>query len=489
MDLLASTTAWILTWSLLLLLAPELVPLGGLLRRERQLAGALVGVVLVALALRWGATYGHQRLYTDEAYYVAAAGQLADHGHADPKGYAKAYGWPALIGVAFTFVGASNAAALHLCTALGALGAALAAGLAWTVQRRPDAAFWAGLMIAMWPLHGQWSRTSEANVPGATLASLAALCVWLAHAEPSRRRDLLVACAIATACNVRPEGWVLAGLALFLSLRSWPILLGMLCALPNLLAYSRVQLSTNLTRASGLGLDEAMWKPWHDLLGAPLHPPLFAATVAAAAVVAFVRQPRPAAVFLAWLLGTLSLLSFAGAGALTSPERFLIAIGAPAAALAGIGLSEVTRAVPRRAQDLTIFLFAAVLPVITFTQWQDAAVDLKDWYLLQQDLPSRVLPDLDPDCVLVAAHPEMYAGIVKQPVLSVEEFRSAPNAYCADLIWDLPCAEWGHAPYDRWCKEIKRLGGKPIARYGMPPPHALDDRRARLYHYEAPSLP
>lgn len=482
MDLIASATAWALLLTLLLTLAPELPRLTVFLRRERSLTLVLAAAVLTTVSLRVGLTPGYERLYTDEAYYLAAAHELARQGHAAPEGYHKAYGWPALIGAAFWLLGPSNALAVQLSTALAGLGAALTSALGWLLTRRLTVAAWAGLTVSLWPLHGLWSRTSEANVPGATLAALAALCLWLHEQEPGARRATLATAALGLACATRPEAWALAAVALLTCTRKGPVLAGMACALPNLLAYGRVHLDSNLDRALGAGLGEAALLPWTHLLGAPLHPRAFAGVLTIAGLIAIHREPRRAGLLTLWVLGVLTLLSLAGAGALTRPERFLLAATTPLALLAAIGLDQATRlrGAPSIAAGLTL---ATTLAVTAAPGWR-ASGEVQGGYLLQHGLPERLRGALDPECLLVAAHPELYRGVLTQEVVPASQLDALPADRCLDLVWDLPCFEWGHSPYAGWCAQIASFG-EPVARYRLDPPHDATNREARLYHREA----
>jgi hypothetical protein len=429
------------------------------------------GVAVLAWALRVGMVPAYGRIQTDEAYYAAIAGMFVRDGVVWSDGYAKAFGWPALLVPAFAVAGRSAAVAVGWSTALGV---ATSAGLtAWIGARtgRVAAGVTAGGLVALWPLHAQWSRSAESMVAGGALVVALAAAAQAHGRRPGLRRGLGVACLAALAISVRPEAVaVVAALAVARPGRG-ALLAGAALAAPNLAAYARVHADTNLDLAGAVGWS-AWSMPWTAWVGTPLHPwPLAVAALVGWVAIARLR-PREAGAWVVALAGSLAVLSAAGVGALASPSRLLIVPGVVGAALAGAGVATM----PVRAGWVAASLALGALAATSADGWRAAGRDLPT-YRLQHTLPARVAADVPTGCTLVAALPVFYAGLVDVPVAGPEALDD-PGA-CRVFVVDLPCLEWRGGRFDAAC--ARGAAGPEIARYEVADDGGSAQRAARLH--------
>ena len=423
-----------------------------------------VGVVVSALAvgalawaLRVGAVPAYGRIQTDEAYYAAIAGMFVRDGVVWSDGYAKAFGWPALLVPVFAVAGRSAAVAVGWSSVLGA--ATSAALTAWIGARtgRVAAGVTAGGLVALWPLHALWSRSAESMVAGGALVVALAAAADGQARRPGLRRAVGVACLAALAVAVRPEAVaVVAALAVALPCRG-ALLAGVALAAPNLAAYARVHADTNVDLAGAVGWS-AWSMPWTAWVGTPLHPwPMAGAALVGGAAVARVG-PREAGAWAVALVGALAVLSAAGVGALASPSRLLIVPGVVGAALAGVGVATM----PVRAGWVAAVVALGTLVATSADGWRAAGRDLPT-YRLQHTLPARVTADVPPGCTLVAALPVFYLGLVDVPVAGPEALGDPRT--CRVFVVDLPCLEWRGGRFDAVC--ARGAAGPEIARYDM----------------------
>jgi len=172
-----------------------------------------VGVLALAALLRiaWGALVPVVPLSDSNAYRVFAENLAAGHGYVwEVGGPPTAYwpvGTPAIYAMLFKIFGVSYAPIVAMNVALGVGIVALAMELA----RRwfgVGAARAAGLMLACWPVHVQFTSVLASEIPFTALL-LAALLAWTALGAHPIRRGLLVGILVAGATYVRTTAMLL----------------------------------------------------------------------------------------------------------------------------------------------------------------------------------------------------------------------------------------------------------------------------------------
>lgn len=461
-------------------------------------AAPLALILALAAYLRFSFAPGYFRIYTDEPYYLRVGALLADSfgGETDP-GFGKSYGWPSLLALCFAVFGPSARLALGLCATLGTLSVALMHLALRRLTGLAACGLAGAFLLAVWPLHVQWSASAETNVPAAAFA-LALFVVWL-HRErrPAWVPALLLFGLSACALAMRPEVLVLIALLALVSRRErgavWPLLLGVLAALPNLIAYVLIHMETNIPAAEKAGL----WPSALALVGvfgaSALFPWPFLALAAAQAVLGARRFGREVGLLGGWALGTLLLLYASFAGALAAPERLLIAPGLPLLMLAGFGLGRAWQGL-RPHPWLRAAGGLGLLALMAFAVWPGLSEISRPNppYELQTDLPELIETALPPGCALIANQPEMYLGTTRRRVLSPEEaYALAPRTLgCAYFVWDLTCYEWRDEDFRRRCDEARAHSAPEPAwsRFVFPAP--MRERvpaRAALYSFEGGS--
>lgn len=184
---------------------------------------ALAAVLVLAGLLRVVLVPAHHAMYLDEPWYAEAGCNLARHGQLTLcettwddtvcVPYAKAPGWPILIGAWSVLFGCDPANGIDLNRIAGVLTVALVALAAASA----GATWWqsaaAATLAAIAPVHVSWSATGETNVAAATFL-LAGLCGALCYLRSGRPSAVaLAAAALALASALRPELWLPAAVA------------------------------------------------------------------------------------------------------------------------------------------------------------------------------------------------------------------------------------------------------------------------------------
>ena len=204
----------------------------------------------LAAALRVFLVPAHHAMYLDEPRYGEAACNLARHGllmhcrltWSGPlcDFYDKALGWPLLLAPLLRLFGCASATGIALNRVLGVLTVPLVA----LVARGAGARWWqtaaAAALLAVHPVHVEWSATGETNVSAALmlLAGVGGGLVYLSRGRSSGAA--LAASGLGLATAIRPENLLPAlVVALFLMwaapARRWPRrltagLVGAVCA-------------------------------------------------------------------------------------------------------------------------------------------------------------------------------------------------------------------------------------------------------------------
>ena len=177
----------------------------------------LSGLVLFCLAawIRLRLLVPHHIMYVDEPWYEEAARNLLRRGALvlcvqgrsglECHSYSKLPGWPVLLAGVFAITGASDHVAFAVAGVLGALCAPVAGCVALVAGGRWYHGLFAGLIVAIHPLHALWSATSETNAP-ATLFLLVGLTGALLYLRDLRWSSLAMAIGgLGFAANMRAE--------------------------------------------------------------------------------------------------------------------------------------------------------------------------------------------------------------------------------------------------------------------------------------------
>ncbi len=216
-----------ITWLLLTVLLLGGASLAARCARETWKGGSLrdaVGLTLiaamfgVAIYVRLRVVTFHHAMYLDEPWYEEAAKNLLRTGtlricEASGSGetctsYVKSVGWPAILALAFRVGGVSERVAFLTSALLGACAAPLAAAAVRCAGGSWPQALLAATLLAIHPLHAQWSGTTETNVAGVTLL----LCGLTGALSWSHTRSVAAAVVgaggLGAAAAVRPEMWL-----------------------------------------------------------------------------------------------------------------------------------------------------------------------------------------------------------------------------------------------------------------------------------------
>ncbi|MGM0576470.1 MAG: hypothetical protein ACQEXJ_12135 [Myxococcota bacterium] len=495
LESLAAMTAW---WSAVTALLAGALTLRYVPRASRSVSrwewAALAAVVATAMVLGW-LVPGYQRIYTDEAYYMLVGSELlANGGVAEGTGYAKAFGWPALLGVAFALGPRDPATAITATNLLGIATPVLifAAAGVWAGPRGRRIGLVAALLLATSPTHTLLSNTAEANVAGMFSVSLLLLAGGLWWKRPNTHHALFLFASAALSASTRPEATVpLVVLAVAAAVHPdrrrmlWLLAGGLVWASPNLWRYASLHLGETARRIEEFGQTAAMAYPWTHFVTGNGQPIL--AALAGLGLLLGSRAARgPTLALGAWLFGTLALLSVAGAGALALPERFVLAPDVPAALLAGLAVSTLSaRLHEYRAWAPRVFVIALVAGVLALgLSGHRRHLRAHPGYALQHRLPERIEEVMPRGCKLVATRPEIYQATTDLEVLSAQAVLDgdAATGACAAFVWDLTCFEWEQPPFARQCAVLRDLAvSDPMAVFSPPgPPDPHHPREAML---------
>ncbi len=308
----------------LLILVAGLVRAGaerlGRLRKAPERRSALWAMAAVAVLSVCGLEIraerpAHHVMYVDEPWYEEAATSLLDHGSPSIceetlrgercSAYPKSIGWPTVLAVAFALFGRSEGVAFGACLSLATVAIGLAAALAWIVTRRSALAVAAALVATTLPIHVEWSRTVETNVPATTfvLASLVSIACWC---ERRRAAYLVAGCAgLVVAVAIRPETIVIVG-----------VLLAVALAQPWRLALRDGSVVVVLGAAC-LWMIAPMWEINREISNGP-----FLSLANVGVGLAELARPPSVASYVAWT----AVLSSLGAAGLVSSKRASVAI-------------------------------------------------------------------------------------------------------------------------------------------------------------------
>ena len=206
------------------------MPGGGLSRRRTRPRDAdhfaILGVALVvgvALGLRFFLVPPHHVMYLDEPWYAEAACNLARRGHlvlceetwsgSACLPYGKALGWPVFLSALTKLVGCHTTIGIEANRVLGVLTVLLVALATRCAGGRWWQGAFAAALLAVDPVHVEWSATGETNVAAAA-ALLAGLCGALVFVSNSRWRGAVLAVSgLALSTAIRPESLVPAMVA------------------------------------------------------------------------------------------------------------------------------------------------------------------------------------------------------------------------------------------------------------------------------------
>jgi hypothetical protein len=396
----------------------------------------LVIITAWALYLRLRVVPHHHGMYVDEPWYEESARnflrgrglvtcEATDSGESCAP-YVKAAGWPAILSLAFLVGGIREQTALLTSSILGGLAAPAAAGVVLAAQGSWPQALLAAALLAIHPLHVQWSGTAETNAASVTflLSGLAGFLLW--WRRPSLASAAAAGGGIGTAAAVRPELWLAffpaVGLTLWQARRErsrlldasvlgLSSLLGVLPGIASRGAFS-VHSKGEVLRLSYVADNARAW-----LGSVPEGGPLTALIIAAAVVGTLVlaRSGR-------WV----SAITLAGTAAGIAlfvllyypPEGFyartmLGALG-PAVALAAI-------AVPFRPDARGLFASAAVVALIAGVGWHfrgsiERASETQQFETQLPDLAREV--SWPPGSVVLAEWPTVLAATTDLSVMS-----------------------------------------------------------------------
>lgn len=481
-DSLAAVTAW---WTALGVIAAAL---WSLVRGRRALGAlpaeelALLGAVLVGAVVAAARIPAYQRIYTDEAYYMLAGSELRAHaGWVADLGYAKSYGWPALLGLSFSLGPRDPATAVLLSQLLRVLSLVLVygCGAVWAGPAGRRAGLVGALLLGLSPIYALLARTVEANVAGVFTLTLMLLAGGLWRREAVARHGVLLAASTALACMTRPEGAVLAAVLAAAHLRTDRrlvalVLAGVGLALPNLWVYAAMHVTNNVDRIAAFGVAAARLHPARAFVSGPYQSVV--ATLAVAGLAVGWRGARgPALALAAWLLLTLALLSAAGTGALALPDRFVLAPNLPAALLAGHAAQAALTQLATRSRHAAIAL--ALLATLWVARAARPGLDAEQHpnagYALQHRLAEQVEAVMPAHCTLVATRPELYQATTDLTVLSAPDVLSGttPLPACARFIWDMTCSEWHWPPFSDQCAALRAMSRPtPLTTFPSPIP-------------------
>jgi hypothetical protein len=199
----------------------------GLAGRRRLLAMLRLLPLLVAVVaaawVRYELMPAHHAMYVDEPWYAEAACNLSRRGALQVcqetwsgtvcEPYAKAIGWPLLLSLVAATSGCDASVGIAVNRLLGTATVALLGVTAMAAGATAGQGAFAAAILAVHPVHGEWSATGETNV-AAAFALLAGLCGAILYrrgrgAAPA----LLAAAALGGATAIRPE-LLLAALAI-----------------------------------------------------------------------------------------------------------------------------------------------------------------------------------------------------------------------------------------------------------------------------------
>jgi hypothetical protein len=469
---------------------------------------ALAAVLALAGLLRIVLVPAHHAMYLDEPWYAEAGCNLARHGQLTLcettwdgtvcAPYAKAPGWPILIGAWSVLFGCDPGNGIDLNRIAGVLTvglvalAAVSAGATWWQSAA------AATLAAIAPVHVSWSATGETNVAAATLL-LAGLCGALCYLRTGRPSAVALAgSAFALASALRPELWLPATTAaavLYRTTRARPqsgraaIAIVALSSLSAAAGWQLWQMNTSLSggaflSASSLAANAAsLLRPE----GLRLYGPL--AILALLGGLRLARQQRGAA----WLL-----LATAGAAALVVlaydrfHERMLLA--ATVALLPLTAFAVPAARASGAAHGVRRGLAAAALLLAALCWHSDlrAAFVPPDTQLLETRITARIADIAQRDeGIFVAAHPTvalaggaaraMSARVAMHDVARLDAAVAAgtPIYFLCDMYCE---AGFESGAADAWCGEL-------FARFAVQPvvEEALHTRTYGVYRLVGPA--
>ncbi len=427
---------------------------------------------LVGLWVRFNVIPAHHAMYLDEPWYAEASCNLAHQGALENcehrwtgracTPYRKAPGWPLVLSVPAKLFGCRSSLGIEVNRLLGTASVPLLAlasiglGISW----------WpAGLgswILAVHPVHAEWSATGETNV-AAAFALLLGVCALL-HYRLNRRRSLALVGVTSTAFSVllRPEN-LLVAMALTLSVtlcRSLPprrrtmlaLALASLSALAFVPAASLWSMNEAISGGAFLSLSNITqsFRTLGQQGGWQIH-----GLVAAAAAVGVARLGQSSRTWEATLVAGLSLAGIASVVAYDrfAPRMILVATVTMLAACGAI------LDAPRRKGFVswsTVPAAAIVLSVFWRGHLQAAARPSETQLLETRSVQSVTRATWPADGLFIAEQPAVLTASGFKRVMSTREALSN-RAELSYAVQELPVFFFD----DMYCEDGFRGGGSP----------------------------
>lgn len=188
---------------------------------------ALVAIFLLGFIIRMFLIPHLHMMYLDEPGNIEVAKNLLKSGRAEICEYInynetrcyntfKSVGWPLIISIAFAIFGVNNHVAINLTALFGSLSVILIFLMAYLLFKKQSPALWSALLLALLPLHIQYSGSSVNNISALffALAGMVFALVYL-NVRDSRMGVLALSTFFYTA-QIRPESILLLPLVLFM---------------------------------------------------------------------------------------------------------------------------------------------------------------------------------------------------------------------------------------------------------------------------------
>jgi hypothetical protein len=422
------------------------------------------------------------RIYYDEQIYQAAGQNLADLKLAQVCNdgtveygrlqcwygeYNKQpYGYPHLLSLAYRVAGVRPSIAFALNAVVMALTAGAVYLLVWLLFMERDAAFFAGLLVALTPQQIIWSATAAVE-PSASLAAVAAL-VFAAHAARSEQAMALAGAAVAVAYAVqfRPESLLIVPVAGLLiwprireefksgRLRVWWIGLLFLTLVAvhvgHLFAVRNVEWGTSDARLSlRYVADNFRVNAWF-FLGDERFPISFTLLALLGLSSRGFRLERVAVLSYFLVFFGICLLFYAGSYNYGADVRYSLLIVPPVAALGGLGAARVAAALSRTAPRVSGYLAVTAALCFQFL-WYAPLVraTTEEAWAARADVrfARSFVSDLTPNSYVLTHNPGMFhvwgisAGQMSRPVSNPEylDLLAARYAGGVYLHWNFWC--------------------------------------------------
>ncbi len=421
-------------------------------------------------------------MYVDEAWYMEAAKHILETGQ--QGSYPKAIGWPFLLSGLFLLFGVNNWVALYSMVVIGALTTVALFFLAWMVTRKKEAALFAAVLIALYPVHIRWSAAAETNVVSLFMTCLAVAGCFLYYRHKNRSLLWLAFSGVCFAAQFRPENYVLfvlffAGDWMFnrpfikqnLAFYAVSWLFFLLLSIPNLVQMMSFHASIHFMETESQGfLLGGNWSV-HNLIYNTRHygmyifngvfqPVLISLFALMGSMVLWIKDRKTVLFLFAWI-GLFWFAYFSswmqtlgGTEMIAGKARFFMSFYPAMILLASVGITQVLQWAGERMGrpqfQKYIYFAGAFLVSLFFLPYMREVPHMfgSRAYLLETQIPELAERDIPASCVIVANWPTILKSTTQLQVVDIRDFladegfqkKLLDSSDCVLLFDDVMCA-------------------------------------------------